>query len=118
MKVKESKTALYDGQTATLSIPQGEVNAYLISPALLIITDTAGLGLKVLDKENRVSIVPVEIIEAGTNGIWISGPSPDQRLITVGQGFVEPGEIVNAVENAGLSPKQPAQKKDSDEAAE
>ena len=122
MKVEDSKTALYDGQTATLSIPQGEVNAYLISPALLIITDTAGLGLKVLDKENRVSIVPVEIIEAGTNGIWISGPSPDQRLITVGQGFVEPGDIVNAVENAGLSPKQPtkqpAQKKESDEAAE
>lgn len=105
MEVSGNTKALYDGQTATLFVPQGQVDAYMISPALLIITKDSGLGIKVLDADNRVRILPVGILEAGTNGIWIHGPSGEQRLITVGQGFVDVGDHVEAVENAGSSPK-------------
>lgn len=98
--------ALYDGQTATLLVPQGEIDAYMISPALLIITEDSGLGIKVLDAENRVNIVPVDILEAGTNGIWIHGPSGEQRLITVGQGFVNVGDQVKAIDIDSKKNKQ------------
>jgi len=98
MEVTGDLSGLYDGQTATLFIPQGAQDAYMISPALLIITDDGGLGVKVLDDDNRVSIVNVDILEAGTDGIWIYGPEGDIKLITVGQGFVEVGQQVDAKE--------------------
>jgi multidrug efflux system membrane fusion protein len=41
--------------------------------------------------------VPVSILSAETDGIWIQGPTGEQRIITVGQGFVTVGEHVNAV---------------------
>lgn len=98
MVVTDSTTELYDGQTATLKIPQGKRDAYEISPALLIITEDGGLGVKLLDENNTVTISSVDILEASTNGIWVYGPSGPIRLITVGQGFVDIGQHVNAKE--------------------
>lgn len=97
MEVKNANAPLFDGQTATLFVPQGMVDAYFISPSLLIITDNGGLGLKVITTEDTVAVVPVSILSAETNGIWIKGPSGEQRIITVGQGFVKVDEHVNAV---------------------
>jgi len=98
MEVTGDRSGLYDGQTATLFIPQGEVDAYEISPALLVITDTGGLGIKVLKDDNTVDLLAVDILEAGTDGIWIQGPQGDIRLITIGQGFVKVGEIVRVAD--------------------
>ncbi|PCI48874.1 MAG: efflux RND transporter periplasmic adaptor subunit [Thalassobium sp.] len=97
MEVNDAPAPLFDGQTATLFVPQGKVDAYFVSPSLLIITDNGGLGLKVITAEDTVAVVPVSILSAETNGIWIQGPTGEQRIITVGQGFVTVGEHVNAV---------------------
>jgi multidrug efflux system membrane fusion protein len=103
MEVSGDTRNMYDGQTATLFVPQGKVDAYMISPALLIITEDSGLGIKVLDADDRVQILPVGILEAATTGVWIHGPSGELRLITVGQGFVDVGEQVQAVESTNSS---------------
>lgn len=105
MEVSGETRNMYDGQTATLFVPQGKVDAYMISPALLIITEDSGLGIKVLDADGRVQILPVGILEAATTGVWIHGPSGELRLITVGQGFVDVGEQVQAVESSNSSSK-------------
>ena len=97
MEVNDAPAPLFDGQTATLFVPQGKVDAYFVSPSLLIITDNGGLGLKVITAEDTVAVVPVSILSAETDGIWIQGPTGEQRIITVGQGFVTVGEHVNAV---------------------
>jgi multidrug efflux system membrane fusion protein len=97
MEVKNATVPLFDGQTATLFVPQGLVDAYFVSPSLLIITDNGGLGLKVITTDNIVAVVPVSILSAEINGIWVQGPSGPQRIITVGQGFVKVGEHVNTV---------------------
>lgn len=108
MKVAQPDSRLFDGQTATLYIPQGTHDAYEISPALLIVNDQGGLGLKVLDEEDRVQVVDVSILEAGTTGIWIIGPHGELRLITSGQGFVPDGTQVNAVDTGTSQKKAPA----------
>ncbi len=106
MEVTGDRAGLYDGQTATLIIPQGKQDAYEISPALLIIAEDGGLGVKLLDEDNRVVIVSVDILEAGTDGIWIYGPEGDIRLITVGQGFVDIGQKVEAKEQESSRSKK------------
>ena len=106
MEVTGDRDGLYDGQTATLIIPQGKQDAYEISPALLIIAEDGGLGVKLLDEDNRVVIVSVDILEAGTDGIWIYGPEGDIRLITVGQGFVDIGQKVEAKEQESSRSKK------------
>ncbi|WP_369985852.1 efflux RND transporter periplasmic adaptor subunit [Thalassolituus sp.] len=106
MEVTDTTKGLYDGQTATLKIPQGKRDAYEISPALLIITEDGGLGIKLLDEDNRVNIVSVDILEASTNGIWVYGPTGPIRLITVGQGFVDVGQQVDAKEQNGQKDKK------------
>lgn len=111
MEVSGDTRHLYDGQTATLFVPQKTVDAYKISPALLIITEDNELGIKTLDSDNRVTIEPVNILEADTDGVWIYGPSGQQRLITVGQGFVDVGEQVNAVESAAAKAERTASEK-------
>ena len=108
MKVAQPDSRLFDGQTATLYIPQGTHDAYEISPALLIVNDQGGLGLKVLDEEDRVQVLDVSILEAGTTGIWIIGPHGELRLITSGQGFVPDGTQVNAVDTGTSQKKAPA----------
>ena len=108
MKVAQPDSRLFDGQTATLYIPQGTHDAYEISPALLIVNDQGGLGLKVLDDEDRVQVVDVSILEAGTTGIWIIGPHGELRLITSGQGFVPDGTQVNAVDTGKSQKDVPA----------
>ena len=51
-------------------------------------------------------IVSVDILEAGTDGIWIYGPEGDIRLITVGQGFVYIGQKVEAKEQESSRSKK------------
>jgi len=109
MKVSQPDSRLFDGQTATLYLPQGTQDAYEISPALLIINDQGGLGLKVLDDEDRVQVVDVTILEASPNGIWVTGPSGAIRLITSGQGFVENGTKVKAVDTSENDQTDPEQ---------
>ena len=95
------ESGLYDGQTATLYIPEEEVYAYYLSPALLIMTKDDQLGLKVLSEDNRVEIIPVKILTAEDTGVWVYGPNESIKLITLGQGFVNEGELVKPVAEAG-----------------
>lgn len=88
---------LFDGQTATLYVPQDDVMAYFLSPALLIMTEKDQLGLKVLGDDNRVEVVSVTMLSAEDDGVWVFGPGEAIKLITIGQGFVSAGEEVEAV---------------------
>ncbi len=40
---------------------------------------------------------PAEVLRADADSIWLGGLPERLRLITVGQGFVNPGETVTAV---------------------
>ena len=91
------QSGLFDGQTATLYVPQPDVMAYFLSPALLIMTADDQLGLKVLTEDDRVRVVPVTLLSAEDDGVWVYGPGEKMRLITIGQGFVSDGEQVEAV---------------------
>ena len=85
------------GMTAEVRLPAGEINAHRMTPALLTLDDDGNVGVKTVDEKNRVVFFPVEVVVSDSNGVWVTGLPDNARVITVGQGFVAPGETVNPV---------------------
>lgn len=82
------------GISARVQVPIGEVTAHFLSPAILSLGRAGELGIKTVDPENRVVFTEVEIAQAQSDGIWVTGLPEQVRLITIGQGFVTAGETV------------------------
>lgn len=97
IEVPNPDGVLPSGISAEVRIPTDEVDAHFVSPAILSLSTDGVLGVKAVDDDGVVQFHPVEMVRAGTDGIWIAGLPDRLRLITTGQGFVGPGERVQAV---------------------
>jgi multidrug efflux system membrane fusion protein len=93
--------SIRSGLTVTLEIGVGSVLAHQVSPSLLSLNDAGVMGIRTLDESNRVVFSPVEILEDGAGGVWITGLPGTVSLITVGQEYVALGEIVEPVYSSG-----------------
>lgn len=82
------------GASATLHIQTGEALAHRLSPALLSLDESGRHGVKWVNEAQRVEFTAVELISVDNQGAWVSGLPPKVALITLGQGFVEPGQQV------------------------
>lgn len=89
--------SIRSGLTVELRIGVETVSAHQISPSLLTLNDAGQKGIRILDASNRVVFKPVEILEDGAEGMWISGLPSTANLITVGHEFVAVGDIVEPV---------------------
>lgn len=89
------------GITADLAVSLPEVEAYKVSPALLVLDERGRLGVKALDEADRVIFLPVTLVDDEADGIWLGGLPPKLRIITVGQEYVKIGQQVKPIdENA------------------
>lgn len=95
VRVENPQRLRVAGASATLRIETGSVAAHKVSTALLTLDETGALGVLALDASDRVQFMPVELISTGTDGSWVSGLPDRIRLITLGGGFVSPGEQVS-----------------------
>ncbi len=95
--------SLISGITTELRIPVRYVSAIQLSPALLSLNSSDELGIKVVNQQDRVEFIPVQVIRSATDGLWITGLPEGIRIITVGQGFVRPGDKVIAVDESEVS---------------
>ena len=68
-----------------------------MSPALLSLSSDGSLGVNTVDEFGRVQFYPVEIVQSGNDGTWVSGLPKTVQLIVVGQGYVSQGQQVDAV---------------------
>lgn len=82
------------GMSATLRLHFAETMAHRVSASLLSLSEDHRLGVKVVDGEDMVRFVPVEIVRADAEAVWLAGLPERCRLIVVGQGFVHAGERV------------------------
>lgn len=95
--------SLRSGLTVNMRIGLDTVQAHRISPALFTLDDEGAIGVRILDEANRVNFRPVEVIEDGPDGVWVTGLPAITRLITVGQEFVVAGDIVEPVFGDGAT---------------
>ena len=95
------------GLTAVVDLPGEILEAHRVSPSLFTLDDAGSLGLRTVDKENRVKFYSVAILEDSPEGAWVTGLPEYVRLITIGHEFVVEGQTVEAraasAEEAGVS---------------
>lgn len=92
------------GASATLEITLPERRVHRLSPALLELDDEGRLAVKHLDEDDRVRLDRVELVDADAREARVAGLPERIRLITLGGGFVGPGEKVIAVPGDAVSP--------------
>jgi multidrug efflux system membrane fusion protein len=85
------------GMTAELMIPAETIFAHRVSPSLLTLDDEGNLGIKTVNELGQVEFYIADIAMSSSEGVWIAGLPHSASIITVGQGFVNPGAAVNSV---------------------
>jgi multidrug efflux system membrane fusion protein len=96
VKVDNPEALRLAGASATLHIQTGESLAQRISPALLSLDKAGRHGVKWVNEQQQVVFTPVQLISVDNQGAWVSGLPHKVALITLGQGFVEPGQQVSS----------------------
>ncbi|MSO98869.1 MAG: efflux RND transporter periplasmic adaptor subunit [Rhodospirillaceae bacterium] len=91
------------GLAAQLRLPFGQNTAHRISPSVMTLSDEGKIGVKSVDDEDRVKFWPVEILDDGPEGTWVSGLPDQLSLIVVGQEYVAVGQKVSPVVAEGAS---------------
>lgn len=97
LEVDNRDGALRAGGTAELRIPAEQVLAHRISPSLLTLDDAGNVGVKIVNADGRVEFVVADIALSSNDGVWLAGLPETATIITVGQGYVASGVLVDAV---------------------
>ena len=97
LEIDNSDGSLRVGGTAELRIPAEEVLAHRISASLLTLDDAGNVGVKIINEQGLVEFVVADIALSSNEGIWLAGLPQSATIITVGQGYVANGALVNAV---------------------
>jgi multidrug efflux system membrane fusion protein len=85
------------GMTAELMIPAETIFAHKISPSLLTLDGEGNLGIKIVNELGQVEFHRADIAMSSSDGVWIAGLPHSASIITVGQGFVIEGAVVNSI---------------------
>ncbi len=82
------------GMSVEATIDAGSLKAFAMSPAHLSVAENGTLTAKIVI-DAKAAAIPVEVIRAGAEVVFVSGLPDDAILLTVGQGFIEVGAAVN-----------------------
>jgi len=102
LEVDNRDGALRAGGTAKLFIPAEVVHAHRISPSLLTLDDAGNVGIKIINDSGAVEFIAADIALSSNDGVWIAGLPNTATIITVGQGFVTSGSIVDAIPESDI----------------
>lgn len=97
LEIDNMDGALRAGGTAELFIPAEVVSAHRVSPSLLTLDDAGNIGIKIINDAGAVEFIAADIAMSSSDGVWIAGLPNTATIITVGQGFVTSGSVVDAI---------------------
>ncbi|MGL6258406.1 efflux RND transporter periplasmic adaptor subunit [Vibrio sp. WXL210] len=83
------------GISSEVTLALREIMAVKITPAMLALDESGDLGVKTLVDE-QVHFVPIQLVKAEQDGVWLAGLGDEVDIITTGQGFVRDGDQVIA----------------------
>ena len=88
---------LGDGLSLEVGIPVSNTRAHEISPAILTLDTEGRIGVKAIDKEDKVQFFQVKVVNSSSDTIWITGIPNEVNLIVTGQEFVTQQQKVTPV---------------------
>ena len=87
---------LRDGITADAVVNVGMAQVHVLPQSALTLDDDGVLGIRTVEEGNKVAFHAANIIKDTRDGVWVIGLPAKINLITVGQEYVQPGQIVDA----------------------
>jgi multidrug efflux system membrane fusion protein len=89
--------AVGDGVTCEMVVRTDPIAAVSVPRSALVFSDEGGLGIRVVDSDDRARFMPVAIVDDAIDSVWVTGIEEPTRVIVVGQDFVRDGDHVDAV---------------------
>jgi multidrug efflux system membrane fusion protein len=86
------------GMTAEINLKSDPVKAIKLPRSAVTLNQDGALGVRAVDKDNKVVFLPVDLIDDATDAIVLTGVPEGTKIIISGQDFVVDGEVVNVVE--------------------
>lgn len=96
IEIPNADGKLRDGITADAVVKVGTAPVTILPQSALTLDDNGVLGIRTVEEGNKVAFHAVTILKDTRDGVWIVGLAPKINLITVGQEFVKPGQVVDA----------------------
>lgn len=87
---------IHDGVTADATVNVGTAPALLLPQSALTLDDKGVLGIRTVEDGSKVAFHAINIVKDTREGVWVVGLPATINLITVGQEYVQPGQIVDA----------------------
>ena len=87
---------MLNGITADASVEVGTAPVTILPQSDLTLDDNGVLGIRTVETGSKVAFHAVTILKDTRDGVWIVGLPPKINVITVGQEYVQPGQIVDA----------------------
>ncbi len=100
IELPNSDGKVLSGITATAKVSLGTVPAHLLPQSVLTLNDDGELGVRSV-KDSVVEFHPVTIISDSRQGVWVTGLPATVDIITMGQEYVVPGQLVDATNVTG-----------------
>ena len=73
-----------------------------IAVSVLTLDDAGNVGVKIINDKGQVEFVVADIALSSNNGVWLAGLPHDATIITIGQGYVSNGAVVDAVPESDI----------------
>ncbi|MEW6989139.1 efflux RND transporter periplasmic adaptor subunit [Colwelliaceae bacterium 6441] len=96
VSIENSNYDLLAGLSSEVDILLDEVPAIKMSPALLALDEMGNIGVKTVEQD-KVVFIPINVVKSENDGLWLGGLGDQADVITLGQGFVRSGDIVDPV---------------------
>lgn len=96
IEIPNADGSIRDGITATAIVNVGSAPVHILPQSALTLDDNGVLGIRTVEEGSKVAFHAVTIIKDTRDGVWITGLPPKINLITVGQEYVQPGQVVDA----------------------
>jgi multidrug efflux system membrane fusion protein len=90
----ENSKQIRDGETVEIKIELQTKKAHLLPQSVLTLNEQGQLGVRTV-YEKRARFLPVKVIRDQMNGVLITGLPEKVIVITVGQEFVNDGQLLN-----------------------
>jgi multidrug efflux system membrane fusion protein len=85
-----------DGITADAVVNVGTAPVTILPQSVLTLDDQGVLGIRTVEEGSKVSFHAVNIVKDTRDGVWVLGLPSKINVITVGQEYVQPGQVVDA----------------------
>jgi membrane fusion protein, multidrug efflux system len=104
IEVANPDGGILSGITADATIQVGVAPVTILPQSDLTLDDNGVLGIRTVEDGNKVAFHAVTILKDTREGVWIVGLPPKINVITVGQDFVQAGQVVDAKTAQGEQP--------------